>query len=297
MLIQRLLILSLLCLLAGTNLYSQTESDTTKVWDENDWNWEWEDFRLDGWRLKGSPSISILYGFSNQTLDGLNGSLKDPNLVGVKLGYISERATRFTENISRYRYSNLHLSNFSTGFSGSSNSTGYESSMWRFGFGRESGYGYKVGSVSIIPYYAYSLDWSRLNLKNTPVDSLDKARLALFNESFRFGTSSYGGIKIKIIENLSVDAAYERSAVFQRHLFWKWAGSAIIESAAQGLLDSFISKIMRSSPYAGPIANFILKNALSYGVYELRKEKMNWPFSSEAPLMYDQFKFGVTFIF
>ncbi len=260
MLIQRLLILSLICLLAGSNIYSQTEGDTAKVWEENDWNWEWEDFRFDGWRLKGSPAISILYGISNQSLDGLNGSFKDPNLIGVKLGFISERNTRSTENISRYKYSNLHLSNFSTDFSGTSKSTGYESSIWRFGFGRESGYGYKAGSVSIIPYYAYSFDWSRLNLKTTPADSLDKARLDLFNESFRFGTSSNGGIKIRIIENLSVDAAYERSAVFQRHLFWKWAGSALIESAAQGLLDSFISKITLSSPYAGPIGCMINLN-------------------------------------
>ena len=93
------------------------------------------------------------------------------------------------------------------------------------------------------------------------------------------------------------DAGYERSIVFQRHLFWKWAGSAIIEAAAQGLLDGFISEVFESTPAAGPIVNFLLKNALAYGIYELRQDKMNWPFSSEAPIAYDQFKFGVTFVF
>jgi hypothetical protein len=94
-----------------------------------------------------------------------------------------------------------------------------------------------------------------------------------------------------------LDAGYERSIVFQRHLFWKWAGSAVMETAAQGLLDGFINKIFCSSPAAGPIVNFVLKNALAYGIYELRKDKMNWPFNSEAPFTYDQFKFGMTFVF
>jgi hypothetical protein len=63
------------------------------------------------------------------------------------------------------------------------------------------------------------------------------------------------------------------------------------------LLDTFINEVFKSSPAAGPIVNFVLKNALAYGIYELRQEKMNWPFSSEAPLAFDQFKVGVTFIF
>ena len=118
-----------------------------------------------------------------------------------------------------------------------------------------------------------------------------------YNESFRFGTSNEAGIRIKPIENLILDAAYERSVVFERHLFWKWAGSAIIETAAQGLIDGFINEVFESSPAAGPIVNFLLKNGLAYGLYELRQEKMNWPFNSEAPLSYDQFKFGVTVVF
>ena len=83
----------------------------------------------------------------------------------------------------------------------------------------------------------------------------------------------------------------------RRHLFWKWAGSGIIEAASQGMLDHFIGKIGKSSPMALPIVSVILKSALSYGIYELRQEKMNWPFNSAAPLSYDQWKVGVTFNF
>lgn len=80
-------------------------------------------------------------------------------------------------------------------------------------------------------------------------------------------------------------------------MFWKWAGSAIIEAAANGVLDVFIKEIFKSSPSAGPIVFFILKSALGYGLYELRQEKMNWPFPSAPPIAMDNIKFGVTLTF
>ena len=109
-----------------------------------------------------------------------------------------------------------------------------------------SGYGYKLGeSSAIIPYYSYTLNWSNINFgypDTLPDTSKDIQTLNLYDESIRFGTSSEGGVRVKIINNLMLDAGYERSIVFERHLFWKWAGSAIIEVAAQGLLDGFIKE-------------------------------------------------------
>jgi hypothetical protein len=173
--------------------------------------------------------------------------------------------------------------------------------MWRFGAGWSSGYGYKLGENSaIIPYYSYTLNWSNMDFMYPdalPDTSRDIQTLNLYDESFRFGTSAEGGVRVKLIENLMLDAGYERSIVFQRHLFWKWAGSALIEVAAQGLLDSFINEVFESSPAAGPVVNFLLKNALAYGLYELRQDEMNWPFGGEPPIAYDQFKFGMTFVF
>ena len=94
-----------------------------------------------------------------------------------------------------------------------------------------------------------------------------------------------------------MEAGFERSIVFERHLFWKWAGSSIIELIAHGLLDAFINKILDSSPAAGPIVSFLLKSALGWGIYELKQDKMNWPFTSEPPIAFDNIKFGVTFVF
>jgi hypothetical protein len=119
----------------------------------------------------------------------------------------------------------------------------------------------------------------------------------LYDESFRFGSSYETGVRVQATSLIALEGGYERSIVFERHLFWKWAGSGIIELAANGLLDVFIKEVFKSSPSAGPIVFFVLKSALGYGLYELRQDKMNWPFPSAPPIAMDNIKFGVTLTF
>lgn len=284
--------------------FSKAQVDSTKT--EKDWEWhrnDSDDWDVDFGFKESKPAISLQYGLAKLDRDDLQSQFVDPNLIELKLGYIKERKAWGTDYIIKHNYKFLYVSNESNELSGKDPvGTEIEIDMWRFGFGKSSGYGYKLGeSAAIIPYYSYTMNWSRIDftypniLTFAPDPDLDV--LNLYDESFRFGTSSEGGVSFKIIDNLMLDAGYERSIVFQRHLFWKWAGSTVIESAAQAMLDGFISKIFESSPAAGPIVNFVLKNALAYGIYELRKDKMNWPFNSEAPIAYDQFKFGMTLVF
>lgn len=283
------------------------QQDSSESSDEWDWHWneweDWEDWGFDFGFRNTRPAISLQYGFARINREDIQSEFVDPNLFELKLGYTKERNAWDTDYIINHSYKFMYLANESNKLSGNdAPGTQIESDMWRFGFGRLHGYGYKIGeSSALIPYYSYNLNWSRIDFKYPDVQTLvvdnDVEKLNLYNESFRFGTSTEGGVRVKLIDNLILDAGYERSIVFQRHLFWKWAGSAIIESAAQGLLDGFIDEIFESSPAAGPVVNFLLKNALAYGLYELRNEKMNWPFISEAPIAYDQFKFGLTVVF
>jgi hypothetical protein len=287
----------------------KAQDDSTKTDNEWDWHWswnnweEWKDWDIDFGFKHTQPAISLLYGLATMDRSDLQTQFVDPALFEVKLGYIKDKPAWKTDYIINHSYNYLYLSNESNKLAGKEPvGSEVESDMWRFGYGSSSGYGYKLSeSSAIILYNTWTLNWSNIDFKYPdgptfiPDSSVDI--LNLYDETFRFGTSNEGGIRVKVFDNVMLDAGYERSIVFQRHLFWKWAGSALIEVTAQGLLDGFIHKIFRSSPTAGPIVNFILKNALSYGIYELRQDKMNWPFPSEAPISYDQFKFGMTFVF
>lgn len=268
---------------------------------ESVWNWhDWKDFHHDMDFMKvdfnGSPTVVLGYGISGLSLNQFNGKFSNPNLLELKLGYTDEKEYLTEENILKYSFRYLYLSNISSDLS-NNNSAGLDSDTWRFGLGNASGYGYKIGKGAVIPYYSFDLSWSKLDLKNQKIPAGDRELLANFDGSYRFGTNWEGGIKFKVIPMLTIDASYERAVIFQRHLFWKWLGSSAIEIAGQWMVDGFVNEIMHSSPYAGPVMSFILKNALSYGIYELRQDKMNWPFKSAAPLAYDQFKFGFTVSF
>ncbi len=295
---------------------TKAQDDSTKTDDNWRWHWSWNDWNdWEGWNIDfglkdKKPAISLQYGLAKMDRRDFNSEFVDPGLIEIKLGYIDDRPAWETDYIIKHNYRFLYLSNESNKLSGKNTSgLDIESDMWRFGLGRSSGYGYLLGeSAAIILYNTYTLNWSRIDFTvPLPVTShttdqylpyyKDYNLLNLYEGSFRFGTSSAGGIRIKFIDNVMLDAGYERSIVFQRHLFWKWAGSAVIEAAAQSLLDGFVNKIFESSPAAGPIVNFVLKNALSYGIYELRQDDMNWPFNTEAPIAYNQFKFGLTFVF
>jgi len=270
---------------------------------EKKWRWEWQFDDLDFSLKKSKPTISFQYGLSKAQRKDLTTAIADPAMFELKLGYIKENKAWSRDDIVKHNFRYVFLSNISNDISGKEETPeNLATNTWKFGFGRSSGYGYKLSeSVAIIPYYTYTLNWTRVDFTNPDVLNLvpeaDASIINRYDESFRFGSSGEGGLRIQFIDNIAIEAGYERSIVFQRHLFWKWAGSAVIEGAAQGLLDTFINEVFKSSPAAGPIVNFVLKNALAYGIYELRRDKMNWPFSSEAPLAFDQFKVGVTFIF
>lgn len=298
-----LLLSALVIVFLSLPLLAQQEEGEEDKDKEKKWRWEWEFDDIDFSFRKSKPTISLQYGMGQIQRDDMGSSIADPGLFELKLGYMRDKQAWRSDNIIKHNFRYIFLSNISNDISGKEGSgIDLATDTWKFGFGRSSGYGYKLSeSSAIIPYYTYTLNWSRVDFTKpdirTFVPDTDGDIIDYYDESFRFGTSSEGGLRIKFIDNIALEAGYERSIVFQRHLFWKWAGSAVIEGAAQGLLDTFINEIFESSPAAGPIVNFVLKNALAYGIYELRQEKMNWPFSSEAPLTFDQFKVGVTFMF
>jgi hypothetical protein len=302
-----LLFVTVITLLLSNVLFSQEEeeeegkkeSDSAETEQSDWWDDDWDDFdfEFDLFDTYKSPSVSLTYGFSSINIKNFSGSFADPNVPELKLGYTTTKSKWEDEGILHYKYNYLFVSNITTDISGTPGANEIESNLWRFGFGWAKGYGYDLGGAAIIPYNSYSLAWSRLDVKKFPDNQEDRDKLALYNESFRFGTGSEAGLRIQVIPQVTLEGAYERSVIFERHLFWKWAGSALIEGAGHWALDSFVDRIMESSPYAAPVVAFVLKSALSYGVYELRQEKMNWPFKSAAPIAYDQFKFGMTFNF
>lgn len=256
-------------------------------WDE-DWDHDWND---------GSPYIEFTYGTSKMDLRKSAFEFTNPGYGSLKLGYAD--TYRDDDHIINFQGGYIEAANISTEINSGKTGTKYNSDLWRFGLGTKDAMGYYWGDFAILPYTSGSINWSRFKIEDfvKPVEGAITDHVENFHDKVKFGTLAEGGIMIQPIELLSVNIGYEKSAIYPGMLFWKFLGSAAIEVVGIGLLDEFVDEIKDSSPMAAPIANFVLKNAFSYAIYQLRKDKMNWPFESETPLTYDTIKFGVTFTF
>ncbi|HMS34136.1 MAG TPA: hypothetical protein PKC91_08615 [Ignavibacteria bacterium] len=248
-------------------------------------------------RYLSKPSIEISYGISNIRLNGDSYDLANAGMIEVKLGFTSEIKSNFGENILKYKNRFLFLRNASSDNYSSSGNPGTFNDLWSFGLGNKEGYGVKPGSVSILPYSSNSIAWSEISYPASMETVSENSALADFNNAFRFGTTTEAGINLQLSKGFSIQPEFEISDIFPRHLFGKQLMSSVIELGGLYLIDDFTKLIMSNTPVAGTFVNFILKNAYEYGFYQLRKNQMYWPFTSVAPLRYNTFKLGMTFIF
>ena len=297
--------------------FAQEDDSTSFRDDEDDWkdsHWwhRWDNSDWFEWEFKGAPFIEATGGL---------GILKQKNMtqdfakVGdgeIKLGY-SSRENYSDERIVEFKDKYFFISRIGSDMENTTaQANELRSLMWRFGCAKRTGYGYKLGTFYLMPYHAQGIVWSRLQMKDYPPSAFvalfppstsqlnaeaDREIIDRYDEEFRFGTIKESGINFDFASTIGLNVGYETSVIFPRHLFWKHAGSMIIEQAGLGLLEHFIDEVADSSPLSVPLVNFLLKGAYSYAFYSLNKEKMNWPFDTETPLTFETVKFGVTFTF
>lgn len=287
---------------------SATTTDTTKTGEDDwsmfgfgdEWNWDFKFWKPKVFIERESPTIEVIYGLKTKPKyheDAFNGKFEDNYAVEVRLGHTNTRPVANTDVVFKYDYNYAFVSNYSEDFGEKkTNPEGVGFDSWRFGFSWSNGYGYKFSDYSgLIFYHTQGINWTKFKFKNMPVEGTrDYEALDVFGDAFRFGDHFEGGVKLRPIKNLAINAGYEQVLVFPRHMFWYWALSEIIESASQGILDGFIKEVRKSSPAATPVVSFILKNALSYGIYELRGKYMNWPTETAPPMKLENFKVGIT---
>ncbi|HMS64307.1 MAG TPA: hypothetical protein PKD83_03535 [Ignavibacteria bacterium] len=249
-------------------------------------------------RFRGKPTIDLSYGVSDITLSGFDPKIANTGMIELRLGYSSLQKTKYASNILKYDNGFLLLSNSSYDLTGNPGSDEIKSTMWKFGFGKREGYGIKFGSFSMELFNSNSFVWSEFVYDTlTTQNNIDYSPLNEFNDAFRFGSATEGGINFQFTPGFSIQPKYEISDIYPRHLFFKQSVSTLIELTGLVLLDTFIKQIMKSSPVPGTIVNFILKNAFEYGMYELRKSDVDWPYSGASPIRYATFKIGTTYTF
>lgn len=182
-----------------------------------------------------------------------------------------------------------------------SNKISYE--VWRFGLGYRKGYGYNIGEFALIPYYQMGLVWNKISLNlpspdNFIIPDADKPTIDQYDDNLKFGTTNVGGVDFRISPLFALGASYETAVVFPYHKAWKQIGSFFIETLAQTGFDYLTEGVLiRNAPSIVPILYFVLKNGLSYYLYTLKQDDMNWPFKTKEPLTMEVVKFSLKITF
>lgn len=289
----------------STEYHEEGKFDTDKYEEFEDFEVFEDEGDVYGMHLRGKPTLELSYGMTKNKIKSMGNNFFDNGSASIKLGYSTSSVAN--DYVLRFRQGYLFAGNYSQDLR--KKQTGGNKAdvqAWRFGVGAQEAYGYTFGNFSVIPYSSGSLVWTRIKIDaNNPAllsapavfTPNELKQLSMFDESFRFGTAAEGGIKIQFVPLISLNASYERQIVFPRYMVWKHLGSMVIEFAGQAGIDAFIREVMDSSPAAAPVLNFLLKNGFSYALYQLRQEKMNWPFDTAEPFSFDTFNVGMTFTF
>ena len=274
---------------------------TSLVFSQNDDDDDFDKtFELDLLSFEESyPSIELSYGLTTVT--------RNPQELGALNQISAKFGTMELEDILRddvstgtnemdFGYLFISYQDFGLGADADADNL---FKNWIIGFGSQEGYGYKLGdNSSIILYHGdgAGISWITETENETLVNN--SRPLEVFGKMARYSENMDAGVKILLFENLSVNAAYERTFIFPRYMVWYSMLSGVIQTSAQGLGGYFTKKVFKKMPKAVPIINFLIQNGISYGFYELRKEQMNWPVGQDtAPLLLDNFRLGFNFNF
>jgi opacity protein-like surface antigen len=275
------------------SLFAQNQnadSDTTDSQVDEVIDWAWQG--------KFNPYIEVTAGLAQLQHEKFQGTLPEEGLVEVKLGYgqIQQYEKIVWELDQRFvfgSYMDEDVASFTSPQVGD-----FKAKITRFGFGNRVGYGYKLGPIELLPYFQSGLLWTKIKTDTlNDLSQHDKDILARYENVFRFGMQTEGGIQFQLLESIGLVTSYELSVIYPRHLFMEWLGSYIIIQAGEGMVSVFADDIIKSSPFFGPIFYFLLKNGLAYAFYQGLKEDMNWPFNSETPMTMENIKFGISITF
>jgi hypothetical protein len=243
-----------------------------------------------------TPTFMPIGGYSSWSLDGA-ADFEPSIMIGAVFGFQGD-AVLSGSTIVRSQSGGLYLMYH---MAGETKPTTNAVSAFRFGLQSRESYGYSFNTEEKTGVYFVAgkapLSWYSITVDNGPAGLAGAGALMNFPGSLRFGESATAGLDFRIAGPVAISLNYEWAQVYERHMFWYWATSALIEGVADGLAGWFVRAIGNRSKGALPIMHFILRNGVSMGFKALRMDQMNWPINTAAPLNVMTYSVGVNIIF
>ncbi len=180
--------------------------------------------------------------------------------------------------------------------------------MEYYGFGIKApraAVGAVLGNVEIKMLFPFPLDfsWFKFRTDNYPasLNGNEINFLENYNGKFRFSSAREYGLGFNFGKHIGINFGYECRFFHPSYKFLQQQVGNLIELSLYPIAYAFTyARIMSARTYKDfftGLALFLLPEAASFGILQLKKNSINWPFSSEAPLYYNSLKISANVFF
>ncbi|MFN8368468.1 MAG: hypothetical protein U0Y96_14620 [Candidatus Kapaibacterium sp.] len=244
------------------------------------------------------PTITMLYGLSGVSIHGNTSTINTVGSIDVGIGGIHVRPVGKDSTVGDVSRSGVLLGFFSPDYTSKTDTAKPIVKGWKIGFLNTSGYAYldsdKEPTLSLL--HEGSMVWTSVN-STIPAGNLDGPSISAFDHSY-FGYQTGAIVRYNVTNGIALDAQWQRGVLYNDFSFFGWLGSVIIEQVGVGLLDGMVMDGMKKKSVKSlPVANLILRTALSFGFSELRRSTQHFPFKSSSPMIFDGFRIGTSISF
>jgi hypothetical protein len=249
------------------------------------------------------PFLDVYYGNAQLSRQGMSGEISNTDIYGIAIGVKKEKEHKESDEviiqdkngISLTLGSAQDLQQSDSLFQGVSLTNTNALDFWSLGFINGMGYGYQWGSSTLMLTVEDNTSWTSINPRTYSLmqGPADWQYIMDFDGTMRLSSSMTSSLEFRVSNTVSLTGGYTWNQVMPRHLFWYWMGSEIIEGLAGNAVDRLIENFTEMSPKSQPVMHFVLKSAVLYGMKEMRRKYMNWPFETASPMNITYWNIGV----
>jgi len=249
------------------------------------------------------PFLDVYYGNAQLSRQGMSGEISNTDIYGIAIGVKKEKEHKESDEVIIQDKNGISLTLGSAQALQQSDSL-YQGvpltntnalDFWSLGFINGMGYGYKWGSSTLMLTVEDNTSWTSINPRTYSLmqGPADWQNIMDFDGTMRLSSSMTSSLEFRVSNTVSLTGGYTWNQVMPRHLFWYWMGSEIIEGLAGNAVDRLIENFTEMSPKSQPVMHFVLKSAVLYGMKEMRRKYMNWPFETASPMNITYWNIGV----
>ena len=249
------------------------------------------------------PFLDVYYGNAQISRQGMSGEISNTDIYGIAIGVKKEKEHKESDEviiqdkngISLTLGSAQDLQQSDSLFQGVSLTNRNALDFWSLGLINGMGYGYQWGSSTLMLTVEDNASWTSINPRTYSLvkGPADWQNIMDFDGTMRLSSSMTSSLEFRVSNTVSLTGGYTWNQVMPRHLFWYWMGSEIIEGLAGNAVDRLIENFTEMSPKSQPVMHFVLKSAVLYGMKEMRRKYMNWPFETASPMNITYWNIGV----